>query len=418
MTDKNPHIEVLTEKSSISDAGQIVDVLIRITPPESDAAATDKRPKLNFGIALDRSGSMGGEKMRQAREAAKYCVDQLVSTDTFSAVIFDDSVDVLFTNGPVRDREMLKRGLDRIEARNSTALHEGWVKAGLQVSETLEPASINRVLLITDGQANVGETRVDRIVSQAREAAARGLTTSTIGIGSDFNEDLLMPMAEAGQGNAWHVREPLDMVRIFETEMHGLINQVGHSVTLKITPAAGFVVDDVLNDLERDAEGRIILPNLKAGSAIEVVVRLKADTRSAGTEVELAHFEMMFIDQQTNERNLVTALLTRRVETQSVVDAQPVEPAVVEAVALMMNARARKEMMEHLDRGDRAGARRHLDEAIDINDIAFCFAAQSPRLRQERQELEELKNMVANSENDVSTRKRLAYSREATRKSR
>ena len=75
-----------------------------------------KRPKLNIGIALDRSGSMGGEKMHEAREAAKYCVDQMLPSDIFSTVIFDDHVDILFTSQPVTDREMFKRGIDRIDA--------------------------------------------------------------------------------------------------------------------------------------------------------------------------------------------------------------------------------------------------------------------------------------------------------------
>src|SRR3954454_14595583 len=95
-----PNIEILTERPKlISGTAQTVDVLIRITPPESEANGA-RRPKLNIGIALDRSGSMGGAKMHEAREAAKYCVDQLLSTDVFSTVIFDDHVDVLFTGQP------------------------------------------------------------------------------------------------------------------------------------------------------------------------------------------------------------------------------------------------------------------------------------------------------------------------------
>src|SRR5687768_16057810 len=98
-----PKIEILAEKDRlIEGAKQNVDVLIRITPPEPPAE--NKRPKLNLGIALDRSGSMEGRKMKEARDAAKFCVDNLLSSDRFSAVIFDDHVDVLFTNQWVTDR--------------------------------------------------------------------------------------------------------------------------------------------------------------------------------------------------------------------------------------------------------------------------------------------------------------------------
>src|SRR5688572_10398667 len=272
---KKPKIEILAEKEKlIEGAKQNVDVLIRITPPESPAE--NERPKLNLGIALDRSGSMRGAKMKEARDAAKFCVDNLLSSDRFSAVIFDDRVDVLFTNQTLTDREMLHRAIDRIQDRGSTALHEGWVQAGIQVSEALDPAAINRVLLITDGLANVGETNVDRIVSQARELAGRGISTTTIGIGRDFNEDLLLPMAEAGGGNGWHVREPEDMVGIFETELQGLSRQFAHAVRLRFDTADGVRVTDLLNDFEQD--GSYILPNLLAGSPLEIVVRIEVQS--------------------------------------------------------------------------------------------------------------------------------------------
>src|SRR5690348_15045962 len=277
---RKPTMNIFTEKEKlVSDKEQTINVLVQISPPQLDATEFS-RQKLNIAIALDRSGSMQGQKMHEAREAAKYCVDQLLPHDRFSAVIFDDQIDVLFTSQLVTDKEMFKRGIDRINSRNSTDLHQGWVAAGLQVSEHLDNDAINRVLLITDGQANVGETNVDRIVEQARQLAARGVSTSTIGIGQDFNEDLLMPMAEAAQGNSWHVEEPQDMLRIFETELRGLVAQIGHSVTLGIKPSAGVKIADVLNDFEVDGAGLYKLPNLQAGSPLNVVVSLKVPAHS------------------------------------------------------------------------------------------------------------------------------------------
>ena len=296
MKDQRPNIETLMEKEKIAaSTEQVIDVLVRIVPPAVESADM-RRPRLNFGIALDRSGSMGGSKMYQAREAAKYCVDELLPADTFSAVIFDDHIDVLFTSQRVDQKELLKRGIDRIEARGGTALHQGWVESGIQVSEGLDPRAINRVLLITDGQANVGETRVDRIVENARELAERGISTSTIGIGQGFNEDLLIPMAEAGQGNAWFVEKPEDMVKIFETELKGLIAQIGHGVSLRITPSSGVKVVDVLNDFETNAAGRYTLPNLRVGSPLEIVVRLSVPAGHAGASIaDAAVFELVLV---------------------------------------------------------------------------------------------------------------------------
>src|SRR5262249_4427255 len=162
---------------------------------------------------------------------------------------------------PVENKELLKRAINSVQVNGSTALHEAWVRGGLQVSDHLDQKAINRVMLITDGQANVGETRVDRIVEQTRELSTKGVTTSTHGIGADFNDALLMPMAEAGQGNAWHVQEPQDMVKIFSTELQGLVNQFGHTVSLSIKPTAGVTVAEVLNDFELDGTQWYKLPN-------------------------------------------------------------------------------------------------------------------------------------------------------------
>ncbi len=409
-----PSIELITEKAKLVKGGrQNVDLLIRIIPPEPDAAA-GKRPKLNIGIALDRSGSMGGPKMDHAREAAKYCVDQLLSSDNFSAVIFDDQVDVLFTNQPVSDREMLKRGIERIHARNSTALHEGWVKAGLQVSERLEPAAINRVLLITDGQANVGETNIDRIVSQASELANKGITTTTIGIGSDFNEDLLMPMAEAGQGNAWHVREPQDTVAIFETELHGLVRQFGHGVRLSLRCADGVRVVDLLNDFERDRNGGYILPNLLSGSPLNIVVRI--DVPGELQDGKLIDVDLSYTNQESGATESISLAFLAEFDTREAIEALEANLEVEQAVVLLMNARARKEMIEHMDRGEYSAARSVLRSVAADTDVAFSLLPSSAALAEEKEDLDELEAMMAERENDPIYRKRLAYRRESTRK--
>ena len=414
MIDQTPTIETHLEKAKLAAGSeQTVDVLVRIVPPKVDASEA-KRPALNIAIALDRSGSMSGAKISEAREAAKYCVDQLLPSDIFSTVIFDDQVDVLFTSQPVVDREMLKRGIDRIEARNSTALHQGWVQAGLQVSERLNPAAINRVLLITDGQANVGETNPTRIVEQARSLASRGVSTSTIGIGTDFNEHLLMPMAEAGQGNAWHVQEPDDMRRIFETELNGLLMQFGHSVALAITPSAGVAVEDVLNDFEKDARGRYILPNLLHGSPLNIIVRLKVPAGAPGEGRKLAEFAISYNAQASQNPLVESTSLNVEFDTREAVEALDLNTMVLEHITLLNNARARREMMEHIDAGRYAAAAGTLRSAVDSTGIMFALDRKLESINREMKDLDALEVML--SRQDPAARKRMAYQRESTRK--
>jgi Ca-activated chloride channel family protein len=417
MSNKKTNIEIITEKAKlIAGEDRTIDVLVRITPPQTDASER-LRPKLNLSLVLDRSGSMQGRKMKEAKEAANFCIDQLLATDRISTVIFDTDIDILIPSQLVEEKERLKRAINSVRANSSTALHEAWVRGGLQVSEHLDTDAINRVLLITDGQANEGETNVERIVEQARQLAARGVSTSTIGIGQDFNEDLLMPMAEAGKGNSWHVEEPQDMVRIFDTELQGLVNQIGHSVTFGIKALNDAAVVDVLNDFEMDRSGRHILPDLQAGSPLDIAVRLKVPAFEAGTQAELADFNVTYIDQEIKIAISEKAVLNIGFDQRETISELPLDGRVGSAVQMLMNARARREAVNKMDESDYAGAAGALGLALRDTDIAFAKIS-TPQLAAEMDDLRELGESLKSRQNDSLSRKRMAYRREMLRKSK
>ncbi|HYP53642.1 MAG TPA: VWA domain-containing protein, partial [Pyrinomonadaceae bacterium] len=347
-----PKVEFITARGKLA-AGreQTLDVLLRVSAPEAEDAAARRRPRLNVGLVLDRSGSMGGEKMERAREAASYCVEQLLPTDRLSVVVFDDMVEVLVPSRPVEDKPGIKSALSRVHARNSTALHEAWVRGGMQVSEHLDADAINCVLLITDGQANVGLTNTDEIVSQAAGLFKRGVSTSTVGIGADFNEDLLMPMAQGAGGNAWHVREPGDMRGVFAVELEGLLAQFAHHVTLGLVPADGVRVADLLNDFDLGETGRYVLPDLQSGSPLDIVVRLKVPARDAGTKLRLIDLRLGYTPREARSAEVLKQSFEVEFVEDSAAERLPVNQAVERAVQLLMSARARREAIAHMDAG-------------------------------------------------------------------
>lgn len=404
-----PKVEFLLERAKlVAGRDQTVDVLIRIMPPEIDAGI-GRRPKLNLSLVLDRSGSMDGEKMRRAREATCYCIDQLLPADRLSVVIFDNVIEVLIPSQYAGNKAQLKALLSEVYARNSTALHEAWVRGGLQVSEHLTEGAINRVVLITDGLANEGLTNTDHIVSQTRGLAERNVSTSTIGIGDDFNEDLLIPMAQAGGGNSWHVKTADDMQRIFAVELEGLIAQLAHTVTLGLVPADGVRVSDVLNDFEMNETGRYKLPNLQAGAPLEVVVQLRVPAQTAGTRLRLLDTRLGFTPQEMSAAEVIKPVLEIEFETEEAVERLPVNHEVAKAVQMLMNARARQEAMRHMDAGDYAGSQRVLREARAASMVAFAPMAQESDVRDEMDLLEQYHGDVMNPLAAKSTRKRLMY---------
>jgi len=409
MTQQHPKVEFFTTREKL-EAGreQTVDVLIRVTPPAQNLN-NSSRPDLNLSLVLDRSGSMEGEKMVRAREAAMFCVDQMLATDRLSVVTFDDRIEVLFPSEQVTNKQSMKDLISRVAARGSTALHEAWVRGGLTVSEHMLDKGINRVVLITDGLANVGITSTDEIVTQAMGLFQRGVSTSTIGIGADFNEDLLMPMAQSGGGNAWHVVEPEDMQHIFQIELEGLIAQFAHTVSLSLIPADGVRVVDVLNDFDLTETGRYRLPNMQAGSPLEIVVQLKIGAQEVGTQMRLLDLRLGFTPQEARNAEVLKQAHTIEFASRSQVESMPENHEVVKAVQFLMNARARNEAMNRMDQGDYSGAELILGSAVGATRVACASFASMPSVMQEYASLEETAKSLKDRLKDKMSRKKLAY---------
>jgi len=410
-----PKVEFFTTHPKL-EAGreQTVDVLIRITPPALSLDPSSRsnwkgRSDLNLSLVLDRSGSMEGEKMVRAREAAMFCVDQMLPTDRLSVVTFDDRIEVLFPSEPVTNKQSMKDLISRVTARGSTALHEAWVRGGLTVSERMLDQGINRVVLITDGLANVGITSTDEIVTQAMGVYQRGVSTSTIGIGADFNEDLLMPMAQAGGGNAWHVVEPDDMQRIFQVELEGLIAQFAHTVSLSLIPADGVRIVDMLNDYDLTETGRYRLPNLQAGSPLDILVQLKVGSEDVGTQMRLLDLRLGFTPQDAKNAEVLKQAHTVEFATRAEVERSEMNEEVIKAVRFLMNARARNEAMKRMDRGDYDGAQVIIGSALSQTQALSANLAPAAAMVQEMASLKDAATSLTDRLKDKMSRKKLAY---------
>ncbi len=394
----------LREKAPMESASEM-DFLIRITAPER---ATEKlRPQLNLGLVLDRSGSMSGRKIGKAKEAACYCVDQLLETDRISITIFDDAVDVIVPTMLTQDRRRIKKEIRKVESRGSTALHEAWVAGARQVAECADKRAVNRVILITDGLANVGITDPEIIVSQAKGLYERGIATSTIGVGNDFNEDLLVAMAKGAGGNSWFVEGPEDLQRLFETEMEGLLRETCSKVGMRIDLAEGVELLDVLNDFERSADGSFCLPGLLAGEPLDIVVRLKLAEGTPG----LFHCFSFIIDwteHGSGERLSVegSAGITYAPEKEAVALNQNRE--VEKAVSLLESARLKRKATEYMDRGEYGLAWMSLREQSQrLGAIAATSGDES--IVAEVQALDRLSKSIEDQKDLSYTRKSMSY---------
>lgn len=366
-----PRIELIPLRSVISsEVATTLDLVIRITPETEES--TVKRPPLNLGLVIDRSGSMSGEKLEYARQAACYAVSQLLPTDRVSVVSYDDQVKTLVPNTLVENKDAILRKIKTLIPGGTTALHQGWVEGSTQVSQQLNPEALNRVLLLSDGLANVGETNPDLIASDVKGLAQHGINTSTLGIGDDYNEDLMEAMANSGDGNYYYIEDPKQLESIFQNELQGLVATIGQKVTLSLTPQAGVILEDVFNDLETNNNGEYLLPNLVVGNPINIAVRLKVPAMA--TPKALCEITLGWNNTQQNQRLEKKVTLSLSVVSQQELENYPFNAEVRKWVTKLQTSRAKEEAIQYIDRGEYNLAQSSLQKAEDmIQDSYSCF---------------------------------------------
>ncbi len=198
------------------------------------------RPPVNLALVIDRSGSMAGEKLLRVREAALIAVRCLAPDDIVALVAYDSRVEVLVPAQPVGTGRQLEAAIRRLEAGGNTALHGGVVRGAVEVRRHLgERGLVNRVILLSDGLANVGPNSPSELGRLGEALGREGMAVTTIGLGLGFNEDLMTQLARRSEGNTYFVEHSADLPRIFAAELGDVLNVVARRATITIEFAEG-----------------------------------------------------------------------------------------------------------------------------------------------------------------------------------
>lgn len=266
------------------------------TAPGDDRADL---PPLNLALVIDRSGSMAeANKLVQVKAALDAFVDKLRPEDRIALVSYDSEPRLDEASRLLGDGRWLRDAIARLEPGGATNLHAGMMLGLRQVSAHARRDSSNRVLLLTDGIANRGETAADRILADASAFTAEDIDLSTIGVGRNLDIHLLDRLARGGRGLFHYVADAQDIQKVFVQEHEALVAPVARRVELQIAlPPELELLRVVGHESRRRGPGEIIveLPNQNRGATGVVLLVCRARSASRGADGASVTAEMSYL---------------------------------------------------------------------------------------------------------------------------
>lgn len=306
-----------------------------------------ERPPVNVALVIDKSGSMSGERIHHAREAAILAVRRLGPNDIVSVITYDSDVQVLIPATKMTRRDDLISRIRRIEAGGMTALHAG-VKAGAEEVRKFQSSNrVNRIILLSDGHANVGPRSSEELGRLGEQLAQKGLSVTTIGLGMSYNEDLMSRLALMSDGGHYFAESPCELGPIFDREFDRALSVVAQDVRIEILCGEKFRPVRILGREGSIEDRKIVIDMGTVYSEHEkyVLVEVESSADEAAKLREIANVRLRYQDMNTGKTVNLTGQAVDVRFTASSAEAEKhlnkkVAADVVEQIAIEENERA------------------------------------------------------------------------------
>jgi len=387
-------------------SGSPQEVVVKIDLTAAGHQKRLKRTPLNLAVVLDRSGSMTGAKLEKARQAAMGLVDQLAPGDFFSLIAYSDRAEVLVPAQELEDKEAIKSRISRIRPGGSTALHAGVQLGATQIQRHLSSRRINRVILLSDGLANVGPSSPRDLRQLGHALSERGISVTTIGVGDDYNEDLMAGLAEASDANYYYVKDTERLPEIFARELGELVTVAAREVRIEIICPNGVKPIGLIGRPEvfTGQKGLILLSQLALAQNRYLFLRCLVNE----PQPEIAAVTIRYTDELNGgtEQSLSERARVRFTKDETVA-ANSQRAEIVAQKELLLTAVAKDAALTDADAGRYQQAAQTLNRQAIALDRQYQNAPASvqPQLRQEAANLRLRADQLEQNQYDSGTRK-------------
>jgi Ca-activated chloride channel family protein len=402
---------------SVLKAGARQTTWIRVGLQGFKLESDQKRADVNLAIVMDKSGSMQGEKIKQAREAAIDAIKMLKADDIVSIVTYDSTVQVLVPATKLTDKQDVIAKISGIKPGGNTALFAGVSKAAAEVRKFLDKERVNRVILLSDGLANVGPSSPGELGSLGKSLLKENISVSTLGLGLGYNEDLMVQLASTSGGNHLFIEEASELAGIFRSEFADVLSVVAQEVDVRISIPEGLRPVRVLGN-DADINGQSIITRMSqiySEQDRHLVIEVEVPESQNDNTQEVASVSVTYANMKTHESDKLSSATKITFSDDETAVTKSLNQRTMADVVALVSSEQNKLATKYLDEGNLRDCKLVLSKNVEFLNVnaARCAPAEAERLKglavQNDYQLQEIQK--ATSKDDVSANRARKYFR-------
>ncbi len=387
-------------------AGSRQDALIRITVCAPAVSRDDRnKARVNLTVVLDRSGSMGTQKLGKAKEATISALNMLREGDIFSLVVYDTNVQTIVpaTEISAAVRDNIISQIRSITSGGSTALFAGVSTGANEIRKNSGANYVNRIILLSDGLANVGPSSPQELGRLGASFIKENISVSTIGVGSDYNEDLMTALSQNSDGNFYFVENSRDLPLIFSKELGSALKVAAKSINVKIVCPDGIKPKGILGH-ECRINGNTIDINFNqvySGHEKSLILQVEVPPQPDGASSEIAKVELDYSSLDGKNRFSRHQRVNASYSSSEKKVYSNINRAVQAEAAVQKSNVMREKAVQEADRGNYDRAKQILNKAAsDLKKVSKEtknkeLEVQAQKLEDREQDIQESKDNQA-----------------------